>query len=167
MGTNNGSLMYHQIRRPSIVTATRIQKRERKKPGQSYDYRISGGESIFILKKILLKENTSARIIPYGLLQTGRHPHRSGNQHTCPCRLLPCHSPWRWPMRGIRSRRFHIRCTYRYQRLLPTRSLRLYVSFIGKKRVTIRIPPKEDEGGKNGLPKNEDYIFRPSTSLMP
>jgi|GEM_PF-5776207 len=110
--------------------------------------------SSFFEKFQVKKRPGLARIIPCGLLQRGRHPHRSGNRHTCPCRLLPCHSPWRLPMRGIRSRRFHIRCTYRYQRLLPTRSLRLYVSFIGKKRVTITIPTRQDVGKL----KKSDYL---------
>jgi hypothetical protein len=76
-------------------------------------YRILGKE----------KRDRCYRFIPYGWLRTGRRLHRSGSQHTCPCRLLPCHSPWRLRMQDTRSRRFHTRCIYRYQRLLPMRSL--------------------------------------------
>jgi len=76
-------------------------------------------------------------IIPYEWLLRGRRRHRSGSRHTCPCRLLPCRSPWQLPMRGIRSRRFRIRYTYRCQRPLPTRSLRSICFFYWKKRVTI------------------------------
>ncbi len=65
-------------------------------------------------------------LIPCELLRKGRHRHRSGSQRTCPCQLLPCHSPWRLPMRDIRSRRFHIRYTYRCQQQLPIHSLHGY-----------------------------------------
>ncbi len=65
--------------------------------------------------------------IPCELLLKDKRRHRSGNQHTCPCQLWPCHSPLRLPMRGIHSHRFHMRYIYCCQRQLPTRSLhRIY-----------------------------------------
>ena len=111
-----------------------------KNPNDSYRVEISvswrknkGNPDTRIPEKKLRGRLTGHAIIPYGLLRTGRHRHRSGSRHTCPCRPSPSRSPLKLLMRDTRSHRSRIRYTFLCLRQLPTHSLRS-VCFGGRKK---------------------------------
>ena len=87
--------------------------------------------------KKIARTVSSHAIIPYGLLRTGRHRHRSGSQRTCPCRPSPSRSPSKLLMRDTRSHRSRIRYTFLCLRQLPTHSLHSVYFGGRKKRVSI------------------------------